>query len=79
MKSTKVCSDVKSGWDHNFRRLELGEIVRLGDEIQRDDGSWDLAVRSIGKPAPDPSYTSHRVFRRKLATTRPTPSASTVE
>lgn len=51
-------------WDHKFRRLEMGEIVQLGDEVQNDDGSWDLATRSIGAPAPDPSYTSHRVFRR---------------
>lgn len=54
-------------WDHSYRMLEEGEIVQRGDEIQLDDGSWDLAVRSIGKPAPDPSYTSHRVFRRALA------------
>ena len=50
-------------WDHNYRRLDEGEIVEYGDQCQNDDGSWSEAI-VIGDPAPDPSYTSHRVYRR---------------
>jgi hypothetical protein len=57
-----------TGWDYNYRRLDEGEIIQRGDEIQADDGSWDLAVRCIGTPAPDPAYTSHRVYRRAAIT-----------
>lgn len=51
-------------WDHNYRMLEEGEIIQRGDEVQRDDGSFDLSVRCIGQKAPSPLYTSHRVYRR---------------
>ncbi len=51
-------------WDHSFRMLEEGEVIRLGDEVQNDDGSFDLAVRCVGQQAPSPHYTSHRVYRR---------------
>jgi hypothetical protein len=51
-------------WDHNYRMLDKDEIIQLGDEVQNDAGLFDLAVRCIGKPAPDPRYTSHRVYRR---------------
>lgn len=47
-----------------YRVLNCGEIIQLGDEVQADDGSWDLAIRCVGTPAPDPAYTSHRVYRR---------------
>jgi hypothetical protein len=39
-------------WDHNYRRLNKGEIIRATDEVQNDDASWA------------PAYTSHRVYRR---------------
>lgn len=51
-------------WDHNYRRLEKGEIIRASDEVQDDDASWQPARHCIGEEAPDPSYTSHRVYRR---------------
>lgn len=53
------------GWDQNYRRLEEGEVIRWGDEVQNDDGSWRIAV-GIGRTAPDPDYTSHRTYRRKV-------------
>lgn len=54
-------------WDHKYRLLDEGEIIRATDECLtethlgwlRDDG------RCAGKPAPSPLYTSHRVYRRK--------------
>ena len=51
-------------WDNRYRRLEEGEIIRSTDDVQRDDGSWQKAQYAIGRPAPDPSFTSHRVYRR---------------
>ncbi len=59
--------DRSVGWDHRFRRLEEGEEIRATDQVQKDDGTW-VVPRSttIGTKAPDPSYTSHRVYRRRL-------------
>jgi hypothetical protein len=49
-------------WDERYRRLEEGEIIRETDEMQ-DDGGWKPTTMA-GHPAPDPGYTSHRVYRR---------------
>ncbi len=53
-------------WDHNYRRLEKGEIILSEDEVQNDDGSW-RPTRCAGQEAPDPAYTPHRVYRRLTA------------
>lgn len=50
-------------WDQRYRRLETGEVILASDECQREDGSWIPAV-CVGELAPDPNYTSHRVYRR---------------
>lgn len=53
------------GWDHNYRRLNEGEVILATDECQNDDATWSAAGgKCVGTPAPDPNYTSHRVFRR---------------
>lgn len=55
-----------------WRRLNKGEIVEAGDWVDacsdgwRDDPVWKLAGRSVGKPAPDPRFPAHRIFRRVL-------------
>ena len=50
-----------------FRALEMGEIVLQTDEIYNDHKrEWVEPEWSVGKPAPDPAYTSHRQFRRSL-------------
>lgn len=50
-----------------FRRLEMGEIVLATDEIYDDHKrEWVEPEWSVGKPAPDPAYTSHRQFRREI-------------
>lgn len=54
-----------TAWGPKFRRLEAGEVVRWGDEVQNDDGSWRIAIGGVGMPAPDPAYSSHRVYRRR--------------
>jgi len=60
-------------WDKQYRMLEKGEIVQKGDEVDacrdgwRDDPEWKLAVHSVGGPAPDPCYPSHRRFRRRIS------------
>jgi hypothetical protein len=59
-------------WDERYRMLKKGEIIQAGDEVDacadgwRDDPVWKPA-RCIGEPAPDPSYPSHRVYRRPNA------------
>lgn len=50
-------------WDHKYRRLQEGEVIEPDDEIQNDDGSW-APTRCAGGLAPNPNYTSHRVYRR---------------
>ena len=55
------------GWDYAYRPLNEGEIVLATDEVQNDDGTWKLAVGGVGMPAPDPSYTLHRIYRRRKA------------
>lgn len=53
-------------WNHKYSRLNEGEVIQASDEVQNDDGSWRSAV-CVGQPAPDPNYTSHRVYRRLKA------------
>jgi hypothetical protein len=54
----------------NYRYLTRGEIIQEGDEVDacrdgwRDDPVWVPAVNCVGEPAPDPSYPSHRIYRR---------------
>lgn len=56
-------------WDNRYRRLEKGEMIQAGDEVDncnddwRDEPKWEPA-RCIGELAPDPLYPAHRVYRR---------------
>jgi len=57
----------------SWRRLEKGEIIREGDQIDacadgwRDQPKWEpVGPGSIGKPASDPKYPSHCQYRRKV-------------
>lgn len=59
----------------NYYYLKKGEIIEPGDEIEiSNDGwrgapVWVKADRTIGQPAPDPDYVSHRKYRRKMEVT----------
>ncbi len=71
MKTTPPQQTPSGGSDHRlvrqFRRLEMGEIVFATDEIYDDHKrEWVEPEWSVGKPAPDPAYTSHRQFRRAI-------------
>lgn len=68
LKQSEATAPDGGGWDHRYRRLEWGEIIQEGDECQNDDGTWKLGI-CVGQRAPDPNYTSHRVYRRLKATT----------
>ena len=63
-------------WDIRYRRLEAGEIIKGGDEVDvcrdgwRDPPKWEPVKHRIGQPAPDPSLPAHSVFRRKLDAAR---------
>lgn len=54
-----------------YRLLEKGEIIQEGDEVDACNDGWRDAPKwvpalSIGQPAPDPAYPSHRIYRRPL-------------
>lgn len=52
-------------WDNRYRPLREGEIILSGDEYLPDSHlGWQPAKFSIGEKAPDPAYTSHRMYRR---------------
>ena len=53
-------------WDMRYRPLKEGEIIRPTDDVQEDDGTWRAGCRCADHPAPDPAYTSHRVYRRLI-------------
>lgn len=58
---------------NEYRRLEKGEIIQEGDEIDtcrdpwRDAAKWEPVTSCIGEPAPDPQFVSHRQYRRPLS------------
>lgn len=50
-----------------FRRLKEGEIVLETDQYYDDHKrAWVAPQGSVGGPAPNPSYTAHRQFRRPV-------------
>lgn len=56
-----------------YRYLEKDELIEEGDEIDacadawRDPPRWEpVHPSSVGKPAPDPQYPSHRRYRRRI-------------
>lgn len=63
--STLAQEQKARGWDPRYRRLNDGEIILEGDECLTDSHlGWQLETHCIGTPAPDPAYTSHRIYRR---------------
>lgn len=54
-----------------YRILEKGEIIQDGDETDasewKEPARWVPVKERIGRPAPDPDYESHSIFRRKVA------------
>lgn len=52
-------------WDNRYRPLREGETILSGDECLTDSHlGWQPAKHDIGGKAPDPNYTSHRMYRR---------------
>lgn len=54
-----------------YRILEEGEIVQEGDEVDaapgwNDKSRWEPAGITVGKPAPNPNYPAHRIYRRRI-------------
>lgn len=54
-----------------YRILQKGEVIQEGDEVDdcrdswRDEPVWKPATR-IGRPAPDPIYPAHSIYRRTI-------------
>jgi hypothetical protein len=53
-------------WDERYRMLDEGEIIQNDDEVLTDShlGWQPTNLRCVGTPAPNPLYTSHRMYRR---------------
>lgn len=51
--------------DKSYRLLEKGETIRYTDEYLSDMRGW-IETKCSGDEAPDPAYTSHRQYRRRL-------------
>lgn len=55
-----------------YRMLEEGEIIQEGDEVEASAGwnskeaKWVPAGITVGKPAPNPNYPAHRIYRRRV-------------
>ena len=56
-----------------YRRLEKGEVIQAGDQIDRCRDAWrdwpvwqDVHPDDIGNVAPDPQFPAHRQYRRPL-------------
>ncbi len=53
-------------WDKRYRRLEKGETILPGDEVEVDKPYGWQSAKCVFQPAPDPSYTAHRIYRRRI-------------
>lgn len=58
-------------WDDRYRELKKGEIIQEGDEFAHEVGNDIFWMKpkpwNIGTEAPDPSFISHRRYRRLKA------------
>lgn len=68
MKTSEVYSmapepEVKT-WNPKYRMLKEGETILSTDEVQNDDATWKPTI-CAGQSAPSPSFTAHRIYRRK--------------
>ena len=52
----------------NYRQLKKGEIIEKDDEVlcERKDGWKTTNERCVGTLVPDPQYTAHRIYRRRI-------------
>ncbi len=46
--------------------LDEGDIIQPGDYILDDKDGWVLARNCFGEKAPNPCFTSHRQYRRRV-------------
>lgn len=59
-------------WDHRYRQLKAGEIIREKDESLESDHPWHggnehwvkVPHHLVGRKASDPSYPAHTRYRR---------------
>jgi len=61
-------------WNDKYTMLKEGEIIRAGDEYDacvdgwRDPVDWQpIPTHMIGRPASDPNYPAHTIYRRLKA------------
>jgi len=58
-------ASVSESTGKKYYYLREGDTIKYGDEIKYR-GKWIYAIPCIGTKAPDPSYTSHRRYRRLM-------------
>jgi hypothetical protein len=51
----------------NYRQLKKGEIIEKGDEVLIESGIGWVPTNSWGLRVPDPQYSAHRIFRRRIS------------
>lgn len=59
----------KKGTDWvNYRQLKKGEIIEKDDEVLCESKiGWVTTIEScVGTLVPDPQYTAHRIYRRRI-------------
>jgi len=58
----------KTDWT-NYRQLKKGEIIQKDDEVLCESklGWLPTIEKCIGTQAPDPQYSAHRIYRRRIA------------
>lgn len=54
----------------NYRQLKKGEVIQKDDEVLCESKiGWVTTIEScIGTLVPDPNYSAHRLYRRKITT-----------
>lgn len=53
----------KTDWK-NYRQLKEGELIIEGDEVLVSSKEGWKDTICVGTTAPNPNYTSHRLYRR---------------
>lgn len=81
MRALSSTENKSMTWDNRYRPLNEGETIIDGDECLTDSHiGWQPATHDIGGAAPNPNYTSHRMYRRRknYALTAPAAKAPAV-
>ena len=61
----RIYGEGEMTWDNRYRMLREGEVILDGDECLTDSHlGWQKDIHCVGQCAPNPYYSSHRIYRR---------------